>query len=258
MPLTLPIKIAIIAALEREVRPLLKDRGWQLSPSLRAGHRCYESERAIVVCAGIGGEAARRACEQLLQVTRPAMLISAGLAGAMVPSWKVGELMVPETIISSGCGAPVEVRLRAQVPALAPRGALFSGPGIAGVEGKRLLAEQYRAELIDMESASVAAAANAHEIPFAAIKAVSDEYDFPVPDMEAFVDGEGRFHSGRFVLHAACRPQLWPVISRLASNTRRASDSLCQALRELIADFRRVDASDLVFINGGGTENTAS
>jgi adenosylhomocysteine nucleosidase len=153
--------------------------------------------------------------------------------------------MVPETIVHSIEGEAVQYRAISGVPGFQPKGTLVSACGISGTKGKRLLARQYQGDAVDMEAASVAAVARAQGIPFMAVKAISDEYDFPVPDLDSFVDADGRFKTGRFVLHAITRPSLWPVMRRLAANSGRASKQLCQTLRMLLntEHFGRAEAA---------------
>jgi adenosylhomocysteine nucleosidase len=238
-------RIAIIAALKREAEPLVGAAGWSRSRIVRAPYGAYEHESAIVVCAGIGANAAHRAAEEAVRAVQPALLVSVGLVGALTPDWKVAQVMVPETIVHSIEGEAVQYRAISGVPGFQPKGTLVSASGISGPKGKRLLARQYQGDAVDMEAASVAAVARAQGIPFMAVKAISDEYDFPVPDLDSFVDGDGRFNTGRFVLHAITRPSLWPVMSRLAANSARASKQLCQTLRMLLntEHFGRADAA---------------
>ncbi len=50
-------KVAIVAALEREVWPLVKD--WAVTHSRHEGHefKFFAHENAVLVCGGIGAEA---------------------------------------------------------------------------------------------------------------------------------------------------------------------------------------------------------
>src|SRR6476660_7296010 len=77
-------EVAIVAALEREVRPLVRE--WKVAEREHAGRkfRFFESDRAVVVCGGVGPEAARRATEAAISLYRPARVISAGFAGALI------------------------------------------------------------------------------------------------------------------------------------------------------------------------------
>ena len=108
---------------------------------------------------------------------------------------------------------------------------LASYPQVAGAEQKQKLAKSYGAQAVDMEAAAVARAAQVHGLPFIAIKSISDEYNFDLPDMSPFIR-DGKFQTPRFAGHLALRPWLWLSVYRLARNTRIASENLCAWLRE--------------------------
>jgi adenosylhomocysteine nucleosidase len=230
--LNLP-KIAIVAALEREVATLVK--GWSATTAQHEGREFtfYESSYAVVACGGIGPEAARRAAEAIIVRYAPGILISAGVAGALVPELRVGETIFPVTVVDTQDGSRHETAIKNAPVAKTPLGRtiLASYPEIAGPQQKQQLAKSYGAQAVDMESAAVARAAQVHGLPFLAIKSISDEYDFNLPDMTPFVRNGG-FETKRFALHVAVRPWLWLSVYRLARNTRIASENLCAWLRE--------------------------
>ena len=82
-----------------------------------------------------------------------------------------------------------------------------------------------------MEAAAVAHAAEKYGLPFIAVKAISDDLSFELPEMNHFIRN-GQFQTRKFVLHVALRPWLWLRVIRLARNTRLASENLCAWLRE--------------------------
>ncbi|MCU1269822.1 MAG: phosphorylase family 1-like protein [Acidobacteriaceae bacterium] len=226
-------KIAIIAALEREVRPLVKN--WPAVTVQHEGHAFtfYESDYAVAVCDGIGAEAARRAAEAIIVRYSPELLISAGVAGALVPELCVGETIFPSTVIDTQDGSRHQTAIRnaALGGSSLARTVLASYPEIASVAQKQQLAKSYGAHAVDMEAAAVARAAQAHHLGFLAIKAISDESDFELPEMSRFIR-DGKFQTKPFILHVAIRPWLWLKMIRLARNTQLASHSLCAWLRE--------------------------
>ncbi|MFB3814554.1 MAG: phosphorylase [Terriglobales bacterium] len=228
----MPAKVVIIAALEREVRVLVRGSEWRRSNAIAVPYGVFESDSAVVVCAGIGAEPARRAAQAALEGFRPPALVSAGLAGALTGEYRVGDVICPATILDAQ-GAAISATI--EIAACNRRGVLVSSPVVAGRANKRSLAERYGADIVDMEAAAVAQVAAQHEVPFVAIKAVSDELDFPMPDTTAFVDAQGRFLTGRFLLHTCVRPATWSVVSKLASNSAKASRELCRVLRTWFA-----------------------
>lgn len=226
-------KIAIIAAIERELWPLIKN--W---PATKIHHQdhdftFYENEYAIAACGGIGAECARRAAEAVIVRYSPEILISAGLAGALVPELHVGETIFPSTVIDTQDGSRHQTVIRdaALSGSSLTRTVLASYPEIASVAQKQQLAKSYGAHAVDMEAAAVARAAQAHNLSFLAIKAISDESNFELPEMSRFIR-DGKFLTKRFILHVALRPWLWLKMIRLARNTKLASHGLCAWLRE--------------------------
>jgi adenosylhomocysteine nucleosidase len=232
---TLEKKIAIIAALEREISSLVK--GWRSNRIEHEGctFTFHEGDHAVVVCGGIGAEAARRAAEAAIIHYSPDLLISAGVAGALVPELNVGDTIFPALVIDTQDGSRHETAIHhAPIGNTAlGRTILASFPEIASVSQKQQLAKSYGAHAVDMEAAAVARAAQSHNLPFLAVKAISDDVRFEIPEMNRFVR-QGRFETKLFLLHLAPRPWLWLDVIRLARNTRIASDNLCAWLRDSV------------------------
>ena len=130
-------------------------------------------------------------------------------------------------------------------------GKVVSSRKIARAGKKRELASRFAADVVDMEGAAVAEIAEAHGLPFLAVKAVSDEMDFELPPLQDFVDAQGRFQGGRFGFWAAWHPQWWPVIAQLKRNTDRAAMALAEKLREVIAEAQRGALPLAGFAKGG-------
>jgi adenosylhomocysteine nucleosidase len=228
-------RIAIVAALEREVRPLVKH--WRLTERQHDQRRFqfFENDRAVLVCGGIGAEGARRAAEAILTLYTPRLVYSVGYAGALEPGLRVGEIITPARVIDAGDGSSVRI----------PGGnsVLISYKQVASPEQKSKLWQSYGAQAVDMESAAVARAAELKTVPFKALKVISDEFDFDLPGTGRFVDSEGRFQEAQFALYAALRPWLWRRVIRLTRNSARATKALCDCLSEIC---------------GGGGEPTGS
>jgi adenosylhomocysteine nucleosidase len=234
------IKLAIVAALEREVRPLI--RHWRVREQIHATrtYRFYEHEATVVVCGGIATEAARRATEAAISLYAPDKICSAGFAGALDPKLKVGNLLEPRQVINFADSSRIESE---QLATASSGKILITFNTVATSAQKRILRESYSADAVDMEAAAVARAAEVRGIPFAVIKVISDEVDFIFPSTERFVDLSGQFRETQFALYAALRPWLWSRLIQLAHNSSRASRALCARLEQLIAD------------QGSGSEN---
>ena len=221
-------RVAIVAALEREVQPLVKH--WRVTERQHSGRsfRFFENENVALVCGGIGAEAARRAAEAVIVLYQPGIVYSSGYAGALDPAIGIGQVMRPGRVIDVGDGS--------SVPIAGGEGVLVSVGSVAGPVQKGKLRESFGAQAVDMEAAAVARAAAARGIEFAAIKAISDEFGFEFPGVDRFVDAEGRFLETRFAAFVAVRPWLWLRVIELAHNSRLASRALSEELQKLVGD----------------------
>ena len=177
-------KIAIVAALEREVWPLVN--GWRVSEREHEGSkfRFFENGDTVLVCGGIRAQAARRATEAIIALYQPGMVQSVGFAGALDRSWKVATIMTPALVIDAQDGSRTELGSSA--------GVLVSVASIADVEQKKKLAKTYGAQAVDMEAAAVAKGAEARGVAFSAVKVISDEIDFALPSLDRFIDRQNR------------------------------------------------------------------
>ncbi|MGC1452233.1 MAG: hypothetical protein WA830_19560 [Candidatus Sulfotelmatobacter sp.] len=236
-------RFAIVAALEREVRPLVKD--WLVSEQEVSGRRFkfFQKDDFVLVCGGIGAEAARRAAESVIAIYSPEVVYSAGFAGALDSTLKVGDVVQPRRVINAGDGSSINLDRG--------EGVLVSFGSVANPRQKASLRDSFAAQAVDMEAAAVARAAEARGVRFAVVKVISDEFDFVFPSMERFVDSQGQFLEMRFAGFVALRPWVWPRVARLAGNSTRASRTLCDWLGKLKADSSSTpsDAAALEAVN---------
>jgi len=215
-------RVAIIAAMEREVAPLI--RSWKVRMMEHGGrrYRLFENGEATLICGGIGAEAARRATEAVIREVNPARVISVGFAGALDASSRVGHVFEPRTVVNAADG----VRTKCG----SGRGILVSSATVAGKEQKIRFGKAYGATAVDMEAAAVAQGAQARGVEFGALKVISDAADFSLPPLDRFVVDDGSFRSVAFACHVALRPWLWGSTIALARNSSKASHALCGAL----------------------------
>lgn len=232
-----PTKIAIVAALEREVRPLVKK--WQVREREFGGRnfRIYEHGNTTVVCGGIGPEAARRAAEAMVGLCRPSLIVSAGYAGALDRNLRVGAIVRPARIIDASDGSIFDSMNGETMDGQTGdcrKGVLVSAPVVADATRKVQLATQYAAAAVDMEAIAVARVARQHGIDFQAVKAISDERDAELPDMNPFVAKDGSFRAAAFGWHVALRPRLWKSAMELEKSSATASRALGEELERVI------------------------
>lgn len=221
-------RTVVIAAMEREVRPLV--RTWQRT-ALSSGDQSWialEKENQAVVISGIGKKNAELAARAAVMQYQPATLVSVGLAGALIRSLKAGSLVTPNVVVDVEDGS--EYRCAVTDGGVVGGGILVTANEIAGADAKARLVEQFHGLIVDMESAGVAKVAQETQISFRCVKAISDEADFVMPPMARFVDVAGNFQSGRFAAWAAVRPWHWARVIALGRNSSKATRALCEWL----------------------------
>ena len=218
--------IAVVTGLRREVGRLVKD--WKSVTRQYEGRdiQFLESGGVALVCGGIGAEHARRATEAIITLYKPGLIVSAGFAGALNSELKVGDCLIPRWVIDAKDGSRIDTG--------SGDGVLVSYGEVAGERVKAKLAEIYGAQAVDMEAAAVARGAEAHQIPFSAVKVISDRLEFAMPPVQGFVDRKGQFQTVRFAAYVAIRPWLWKSVVQLGRNSSIASRVLRNTLAKRV------------------------
>ena len=167
----MPLHLGILAGLKSETRTLTNAN--------KAG--------ALIEISGARPTLAEAGAKRLI-AAGCTHLISYGIAGALAPGLKAGQLLLPEAVTGiSGDRFPVDkIWHRAAaglLETLNPMTGLiaWSDEAVSSVEGKAMLRSRTAALAVDMESHWIAAAARAAGIPFLVIRAIADEADQILP-----------------------------------------------------------------------------
>ena len=218
-------RIAILAALPREVAPLVRD--WPVNNvSHREGTSVWECDRAIVVCAGMGPKRVTRALELAESRAQLDSLISVGYAGALRAGMAVDRVYWPAIVINATTGERFECN--------DGNGTLVTTDHGVGREEKLRLAARWGADLVDMETATVARLAQMRNLPFRTLRAISDRVKDKLPDLGRFTDERGGFREASFAAYIALHPWLIPSVFRLGKRSVQASQLIAQALRQVL------------------------
>ena len=160
------------------------------------------------------------------------LLVSFGLAGALVASVSPGAMIVASAVAtrdgdSFATDPGLSGLVRARVPGARALPVVGSDEIVASTSDKLSLNQLTGACAVDMESHRVARIAREHGIPFVCIRAVADRCGAAIP-RAAFdaIDCAGRPRVGMVLTRLAQRP--WDVfgIVRLAAHSRAAHRSL--------------------------------
>jgi adenosylhomocysteine nucleosidase len=224
-------RIAIIAALPGELRPLVANGSWRRSESGASERNVWigsiAGHEAVAVAGGMGATAAARAVDLACSHGPADTLISYGWAGAITCAVKPPDAFAISEVVDHASGERFTTRSTEGLR-------LITLDHVAGVNEKRPLAEAHKAVLVDMEAAAVARAAARRGLAFYCFKSISDGYTDRLPDLNRFITPDGRFRMPAFVSHAAVRPVYWPSLVRLAGNSTRAAANLAQLLSKSI------------------------
>jgi adenosylhomocysteine nucleosidase len=228
-------KPVFIAALPREIAGLVN--GWCSDEELLGkGIHLYWNDHAVIACAGMGASRAALAVEAALKLGPASELVSVGWAGACIYRLSVGDVVYPDIVVDVKTGErffPQKHRTNTEGMEI-----LVTVPRPAGTAEKERIAVSYYASAIDMEAAAVARLARARELPFQAIKAISDSAKFEIPDFAQFTTDQGHIREGALGLHVAMRPSLWKPVMTMARGSKLASGRLQTAIQDHIHQHR--------------------
>jgi adenosylhomocysteine nucleosidase len=185
-------------------------------------------EQIVMVANGPGPKLAGAAVDEVKRHESMDGLVSIGFCGGLQPSLGACDIFVATAV--------------AGVPALAPvssrpfrTGKLLSIDRVVSTAGEKgQLAKN--ADAVEMEAAAVAERAKRYNVPFYAVRVVTDTFEESFPlDFNAVRSPDGRFSRSRILAAALRRPwMVLPDLIKLNKRTKRAS----QALGDFLADAR--------------------
>ncbi len=206
--------IAVVCALEIERRAL--------AGLARPGIEIHVS--------GMGAEAAAALGARLTERPLRAM-IATGFCGALVPRLAAGDVVVADRVVHENTGDEFPADALMLAAAEGRRGTLVSATDVARMPADRAA---LRGLAVDLESASLARAAQVADVPFIAIRAVTDRFRDRIPDIVAMLDHLGRPDRAALTRFALGHPREIPRLVRLGRSARRAGPAMADALDTLL------------------------
>jgi nucleoside phosphorylase len=170
---------------------------------------------------------------------RPQLVISAGFAGSLHTDRRVGDIILANEIVDADSRSwqttwPEHLVEGEWQPPLHRGRLLTVGQIVATPAEKKLLADKHEAIAVDMESAIVARWCSERRVPFACVRAISDDFDSPLsPSLAAFLR-DGRVDALQLVGSVVIRPWMIGELWRMARRTTHAGEQLGKALGELL------------------------
>ena len=225
--------LVFVAAERRELDGLLVHLNEVTKPDwpldfVRVGR--LNGRPVALVANGPGPKLAGEAVDVVKQNQSMDGLISIGFCGGLEPSLQVCDIFVATEVVG------VAPALTPTSPRSFKTGKLLSIDRVVSTAEEKVKLGKDGADAVEMEAGAVAARAKAHQIPFYAVRVVTDtsEESFPL-DFNQVRSHDGHFSRARIVAAAFRKPAtLFSELIKLNKRTKRAS----QALGDFLADAR--------------------
>jgi len=244
------VKILVTFAVDAEFAP------WRKRYEFRAVRRnfvgqdsstkLYRAEsdgiQVDVLLTGIGWSAASAASmADEIAKERPDICVSTGLAGALKPEYRNGDVLVAGRVVRSDTSNCLftSVALRtaaAKLGAKAVEVFVTNGGIIGEARSKREMSAE--GDAVEMESFHVLCEVKALRIPSLAVRAISDtvEQDLPL-DFAKIVDRSGHVRWGKMVTELGLHPGKIRPLIRFAGESRRAAEKLADFLDKFLDEM---------------------
>ncbi len=246
--------LALLGAFGQEIVDL---RRQMVVTEAFAGRGCIlyrgklENRDVVLVKTGMGKERAENATEFMLDRYPVSAIISLGFAGALAPDLSIGDIVVCSTLhcahkaedkwVSAGlCVSDEHLLFLASqdMGNMSARCRPGSSVSVLQLESstKKLpgLAETFHAHIVDMESYWIASIASARQIPFIAIRSISDTMQENVQPFDRILAPDGRLLLSKAIWCFITHPQYLKNTLILYRNVRIARKSLYTCVRHLV------------------------
>lgn len=241
----------IAASVDMEIRGLRKRLGRLSRERISKGKAwsgTFDGEPLWLILTGVGPACTGKTVEPLLRSGRFRGILSIGYAGALQPSYKVGDIVIPEEVrplfsLGKGSYQPDPDLVRSISEAAQRKGHLFhtermltSDRVITSAEEKRDLGKTHLAGSVEMESSVLADLARKTSLPFLVVRVISDEASFALPDDMVFLQYWRQRNLVRMMAYLFGKPVQMIRLLRLFHCARKASKSLTQFLATCVLD----------------------
>jgi adenosylhomocysteine nucleosidase len=189
-----------------------------------------------VIHTGVGGKASQQSIEAFLKRERVDYLISAGLAGALDPELKLGDLIIAENYSSRELLESPHLRLEEAAIYLAP---IVTAPAIVESKADReKLAKESGAAAVDMETEFIAKACAVRKVPMISLRAISDTIaePFPAPAKVLFDVEKQKTPAARLAFYLATHPAAIGRLKNFGARIAHAREALTNALLTVLRE----------------------
>ncbi len=211
----------------------------------------FKDRDTLLVQTGMGRERAENATQFILERYPVTAIISIGFAGALAPELRIGDVVVCSILHYVPVSEQEEQGLEPYAPDASLLSLALQGPGDSaarfhpgsGITVLQLdsssrkmqgLRETSRAHIIDMESYWIARIASARQIPFIAIRSISDTIQQGIQPFDRILASDGKLLWKKAVLCFLLHPRYLINVFTLFRNTRPAKRNLAAFIGNLV------------------------
>ncbi len=224
-------RVAILAPMQSELRPLVKKLGLQRLADEDAVVYTGNAGDVEVVATltGIGMQPAADAAERILKADRVDHLIVAGIAGGVEPHCRVGDLIVPEVVVNGHTGTKHRPTPLGEAT---PHGTLVSSDDFTSAADDVARASRDGTTAMDMETAAAAAVCEQRGCPWSVFRVISDMAGDTDGAVLGLVNPDGSPNMAAAARYVLPRPWKIPQLARLARDAQAAADAAADAAIE--------------------------
>jgi adenosylhomocysteine nucleosidase len=191
--------------------------------------RLFPQGTEVVISGGENAGLARRIEQAIAKGARA--VISVGIGGGLKPGLPVGSVVIAEDVVAEGARYHADADWAEAMAARLPqarRGTIVGVDAIVSQPAdKAVLRQRTGALAVDMETHIAASVAAAYELPFAALRAVSDAAEDRLPPaVIGAIDAEGHLRLGAVLASIARNPLQVPALIRTGRGSEAATKSL--------------------------------
>lgn len=242
--------IAVFAAMSQELAGLERrligcERADVGEYPVRIG---YCRDRRVLLCRTGIGRRAEEAARATLDRHEARLALSVGLCGALSPNLKVGDLVLCESVRIAATGQSQAEPIRSDGGLVRLAHESVENTGLSISVGHSLTVDHVVGEssekgglrnttgmdVVEMESYWAGLVAQERELPFLAVRAVSDGVGDAVPEIPGIVTPEGEYRAGRALPYVLRHPASVPQLLRLARGGLRAVANLTRFLEAFV------------------------
>ena len=247
-------QILILGALREEINQIR--RRMTVKGQFKAGHADvwsgnWEGANIVLARTGMGKNCALSAFDEILKTVRPSLVLSIGYAGGLGFKLKIGDLVIPDSIIelsSNNSYVNKHAVSQQQLVLLEKldfpknisihRGSLITvNQVICDSVVKKELGSRYNALAVDMETSALIAHATKNNIPFISIRSISDTVEQSLVDMSSFISDDGEVSKIKAGWYIVTHPNMVKKFISFRDQSQKATSNMTEFTGIFVRSF---------------------